>query len=314
MGNWFSKAVRGAAEHGATVYAQQAKDARQQLIYQKRLDEQRAYGETQKLEKREYDASVRDDAADTAAMENELLQDAKDDRADFLRIDKEYKASEAAKATRQLNRQDDLDKTKRKLEAEDLIKDQYMGYTSQPELNTVYDKMTKNAMGKEAIGASAFTAAKPHEQKKFLQNSTDFRADLAKNHKLAYAAKDKGWGEMSVPQIGQAMLKAKLAEKDPKNVGQYLSPFEAIEMGYSKADYLNRVSFQAQLEKRYGEGWASQSGEKVTAAIKGFEKKFNSPIQGRFIKIKVKNYGVCPDWHLGNGGDTWLFLDEITIE
>jgi len=53
---------------------------------------------------------------------------------------------------------------------------------------------------------------------------------------------------------------------------------------------------------------------KYGAFTKGFEKKFNSPIQGRFIKVKVKNYGVCPDWHLGNGGDTWLFLDEITIE
>jgi predicted alpha-1,2-mannosidase len=50
------------------------------------------------------------------------------------------------------------------------------------------------------------------------------------------------------------------------------------------------------------------------AFTKEFVKQFSRPIQSRFIKVKVKNYGVCPKWHLGNGGDTWLFLDEVTVE
>lgn len=29
------------------------------------------------------------------------------------------------------------------------------------------------------------------------------------------------------------------------------------------------------------------------------------------IRITVKNYGKCPNWHLGAGNDTWLFADEI---
>ncbi len=29
------------------------------------------------------------------------------------------------------------------------------------------------------------------------------------------------------------------------------------------------------------------------------------------IRIIVKNFGKCPEWHLGSGNDTWLFLDEI---
>lgn len=29
------------------------------------------------------------------------------------------------------------------------------------------------------------------------------------------------------------------------------------------------------------------------------------------IRIIVNNSGKCPDWHLGDGNDTWLFLDEI---
>ncbi len=50
------------------------------------------------------------------------------------------------------------------------------------------------------------------------------------------------------------------------------------------------------------------------AFTKEFEKKFNAQIQARFVKVKVKNYGVCPSWHLGAGNNTWLFLDEVLIE
>jgi hypothetical protein len=29
------------------------------------------------------------------------------------------------------------------------------------------------------------------------------------------------------------------------------------------------------------------------------------------IRIKAKNYGKCPSWHLGAGNETWLFVDEL---
>ena len=38
------------------------------------------------------------------------------------------------------------------------------------------------------------------------------------------------------------------------------------------------------------------------------------PIQARYIKVKAENYGICPEWHLGAGGKTWLFVDELTIK
>jgi predicted alpha-1,2-mannosidase len=34
----------------------------------------------------------------------------------------------------------------------------------------------------------------------------------------------------------------------------------------------------------------------------------------KYIKVFAKNYGQCPDWHLGSGGKTWLFVDEISIK
>lgn len=44
-----------------------------------------------------------------------------------------------------------------------------------------------------------------------------------------------------------------------------------------------------------------------------FEKSFNG-IKTQHLKIKIKNIGQCPDWHLGAGGNAWLFVDEVIIE
>jgi hypothetical protein len=36
--------------------------------------------------------------------------------------------------------------------------------------------------------------------------------------------------------------------------------------------------------------------------------------KARFVQIKAKNIGVCPEWHSGAGGKAWLFVDEIVVE
>jgi len=41
---------------------------------------------------------------------------------------------------------------------------------------------------------------------------------------------------------------------------------------------------------------------------------FKTNIKTRFIKMIAKNFGVCPDWHLGAGGESWIFIDEISIK
>ncbi|MCK9292363.1 MAG: GH92 family glycosyl hydrolase [Bacteroidales bacterium] len=35
---------------------------------------------------------------------------------------------------------------------------------------------------------------------------------------------------------------------------------------------------------------------------------------GRYVKMVAKNYGTIPEWHLGAGGDAYIFADEIIIE
>jgi len=47
-----------------------------------------------------------------------------------------------------------------------------------------------------------------------------------------------------------------------------------------------------------------------------FLKEFstNTQTRARYVRVRAKNYGKCPDWHPGAGGKTWIFVDEIVVE
>lgn len=38
-----------------------------------------------------------------------------------------------------------------------------------------------------------------------------------------------------------------------------------------------------------------------------------NPIYTRYIRVRADNFGKIPSWHLGAGGDPWIFVDEIII-
>ncbi|MDA0986046.1 MAG: GH92 family glycosyl hydrolase [Bacteroidetes bacterium] len=48
--------------------------------------------------------------------------------------------------------------------------------------------------------------------------------------------------------------------------------------------------------------------------IKDFEIEFDKNISAKYLKIKAKNYGKLPFWHLGAGGDAYIFIDEISVQ
>ncbi len=50
------------------------------------------------------------------------------------------------------------------------------------------------------------------------------------------------------------------------------------------------------------------------AFTKEFSIDLPKAMEIRYVKIVAENYGVCPNWHLGNGNSTWLFFDEIMVE
>src|SRR5690606_18433661 len=38
-----------------------------------------------------------------------------------------------------------------------------------------------------------------------------------------------------------------------------------------------------------------------------------TPTKARYVRIRALNFGKIPSWHLGAGGDPWIFIDEIII-
>jgi len=50
--------------------------------------------------------------------------------------------------------------------------------------------------------------------------------------------------------------------------------------------------------------------------MKGTPKEFLktvTPTKARYVRVRAYNFGKIPSWHLGAGGDPWIFVDEIFI-
>jgi hexosaminidase len=49
-----------------------------------------------------------------------------------------------------------------------------------------------------------------------------------------------------------------------------------------------------------------------TKAIKVFSVKGNA--KARYVRLKVKNFGKMPAWHISAGEQAWLFVDEVEVK
>lgn len=38
------------------------------------------------------------------------------------------------------------------------------------------------------------------------------------------------------------------------------------------------------------------------------------PNSAKYVKVILENYGILPSWHIGEGGKSWIFLDEVTVK
>lgn len=114
----------------------------------------------------------------------------------------------------------------------------------------------------------------------------------------------------------------------------YQSDFECvIDMGSVKeisqcsADFLQDtrawIEFPSQVEFYFSTDSVNFSSPKIVKneiAANDYNtqiQQFSSTIpkqKVRYVKIKAKNLGKLPEWHLGAGGQAWIFADEITIQ
>jgi hypothetical protein len=48
--------------------------------------------------------------------------------------------------------------------------------------------------------------------------------------------------------------------------------------------------------------------------LKKFDYHLQKPVKARYVKIIAKNFGKLPSWHLGAGGEAFIFIDEIEVK
>lgn len=57
---------------------------------------------------------------------------------------------------------------------------------------------------------------------------------------------------------------------------------------------------------------APPATERDQNEIKEF--RFTTKVTCRYVRITARNQGVCPAWHPGAGGKSWVFVDEVWVE
>jgi len=51
----------------------------------------------------------------------------------------------------------------------------------------------------------------------------------------------------------------------------------------------------------------------MTPTVREYRQKI-TPTRARYVRVRAFNIGKIPSWHLGAGGDPWIFVDEIIIQ
>lgn len=64
--------------------------------------------------------------------------------------------------------------------------------------------------------------------------------------------------------------------------------------------------------KKHGKIENNISSKENNSIIHNF--KSENKIKARYIRITAKTFGTIPEWHLGAGNPSWLFIDEIWVE
>jgi hypothetical protein len=75
------------------------------------------------------------------------------------------------------------------------------------------------------------------------------------------------------------------------------------------------VSFSMDNQKYINhKDYTTQTNEKSIKAEREIVSFEFTNQKARYIKISMKNSGLCPEWHKGKGKASWLFIDEIIVE
>lgn len=72
------------------------------------------------------------------------------------------------------------------------------------------------------------------------------------------------------------------------------------------------VSTDGEKFMRFGEYTNQRPDNDYTVKAEDFTVKGTAA--ARFVRVRAANYGALPEWHLGAGGDAFIFVDEILVK
>ncbi len=185
-------------------------------------------------------------------------------------------------------------------------------------------QLTKSAIVKtfalkQGIIASPVTAAEFIRTAKF--KSLDLRSDISPNYpglgKLSLSDNaragedfhDEHWlgfegNDLEVVlDLGKQKVIKKIRIGCLQNIGSWI--FYPQELEYALSDDGENFSTVYRYEH------VTQKTDEDGISDFAFKPKNK---KARYLRIKAKNMGTCPEWHGGAGGKAWLFVDEVMVE
>jgi alpha-L-rhamnosidase len=105
-----------------------------------------------------------------------------------------------------------------------------------------------------------------------------------------------------VLDLGKPVTIHRITMRFLSNPGSWIFLPEAIEVGISNTG----DQFTPTAAQKFGT-------PKDISTIQNYAIPLGD-VSARYVRVKVKNTGKCPEWHNAAGGDAWLFLDEIYVE
>ncbi|WP_430816212.1 sulfatase-like hydrolase/transferase [Carboxylicivirga sp. RSCT41] len=103
--------------------------------------------------------------------------------------------------------------------------------------------------------------------------------------------------------LGQNTLINSIAVSALNNPEAWIFLPRSVELSWSD----NGTTFSNAIQKTLEPGLLRKGILQHTLRIE------QEDIHARYLKVKVRNTGECPDWHNGKGSPAWLFIDEIIV-
>ncbi len=108
----------------------------------------------------------------------------------------------------------------------------------------------------------------------------------------------------AIVDLGKIQLVKKVTAEFLQDVGSWIMMPRSVDISLS-ADNINYRSVIHSVNK--------QADNDNSASIQTLGGDI-TPQNARYVKVFAKNYGKLPSWHPGAGGNSWIFIDEISVE